>query len=162
MHFYWVTFSSFLPSCRSGQCVTIYFISRVKFLYVFIKLEVSITVYKFSGSFFSIEWQLDQYWEVLSLLSEKFTSQEVFPVLFMLFPSLLLDCTVFSTSTFVTLRFGLFMEVPGGVEHFKTLLILELLQIFNFICFTACIQLVKISTIFLFLGRCLLVKNTES
>ena len=49
--FYWVTFSSFLPSWKVDSVLQLIFISKVNFLQVFIKLEVSRTFYKFSEFF---------------------------------------------------------------------------------------------------------------
>ena len=85
----------------------------------------------------------------------------MFSVFFKLLPSLLADCTAFSISTFVTLRFVLL------TESWEERNILELYIFWNYhgysnLCFTACIQLIKVSTIFVCLGRGLLVKDTES
>ena len=53
MHFYWVTFPSFVPSQRSEQCGKFIGVRQVNLLQVYNKLEVSGTFYKFLG-FFSL------------------------------------------------------------------------------------------------------------
>ena len=85
----------------------------------------------------------------------------MFPVFFKLFPSLLLDCAVFSTSAFVTLRFGLFTESQEE-WNISNLCLFWNYHRYSILCFTTCIQLVEVSTVFVFLGRGLLVKVTES
>ena len=60
----------------------------------------------------------------------------VFPY-FQAISQLAIDCVVFSTSTLIWPVY----RVPGGVEHFTTLLSLELSWIFNFMfysLYTAC------------------------
>ena len=91
-------------------------------------------------------------------MSEKFLLQEVFPVFFKLFPSLLSDCTVFSTSTLVILRFGLLTEYQEecNISH---LCLFWNYHGYSTLCFAACIQVAKVSIAFDFLGRGLLVKD---
>ena len=84
-----------------------------------------------------------------------------FPVFSKLFPSLLLDCAVFSTSTACILRFGLFTESQEEWNISQLCLIWNYCR-YSTLCFTACIQLVEVSTVFVFLGRGLLVQDTES
>ena len=81
----------------------------------------------------------------------------MFPVCFKLFPILLLDCAVFSTSTFVTLRFHLFTESQEewNISHLCFIGIITDIQFYT-------LQLVEVSTVFVFLGRGLLVKDTDS
>ena len=81
----------------------------------------------------------------------------MFPVFFKLFPSWLPDCTVFSTSTFVTLGFGLFSELWEEWNIFQLCLIWNY-HGYLILCFTACIQLVEVCTVFVFLGRGMVVK----
>ena len=85
----------------------------------------------------------------------------MFPVFFKLFPSLLLDCAVFSTSTLITLRFDLLTESQEMWNISQLCLIWNYCG-YSILCFTACIRLVKVSTVFVFLGRGLLVQDTES
>ena len=116
--------------------------------------------YRFSRNFYFFVWVLDQYWEVLNQLSVKFNSQEVFPefpTFFELFPSLSQDCVVFLQDF---LGSGLFTETHEK-KHFRILLILELAQIFIYML-TAYLQLVKVTTVCIFLGRGLLVQESES
>ena len=61
----------------------------------------------------------------------------------------------------VTLRFGLFTEFQVE-EHFKTLLYFGIIVDIQLYVFTACLQLVKVSTVFVFLGRGLLEQDSES
>ena len=88
------------------------FINKVNFLQVYNKLEVSRTSTSFEELFLYC-MATRPVLRSLLCIGEKSNAQEVFPVLpviFKLFSSLLLECAVFSTSTFVTLRFGLFTE----------------------------------------------------
>ena len=82
-------------------------------------------------------------------------------MLIKLFSSFLPDFTVFSTSTFVTLRFGLFTE-SWKERNISKLYIFWNCQGCSILYFKACLQLVKVTTVFVFLGRGLLVKDTES
>ena len=106
------------------------FLRKVNFLQVYNKLEVSRTFYKFSRNFYlfatakpvlrssqSTQWKVQL----------KRSVSRVSCIFFKLFHSLFKDCVVFST---FSLRFGLFTE-SWEEKHFKTLLILELLWIFN-------------------------------
>ena len=85
----------------------------------------------------------------------------MFPVFVWLFLSLLLDCAVFLTSTLVTLAFGLFTE-SWEVWNITQLCLFWNYHRYSILCFTACIQLVKVSTVIVFLERGLLVQDTES
>ena len=90
-----------------------------------------------------------------------FNSQEVFPVFtafLKLFPSLLLDCAVFQQVTF---EFGLLTESKEEWNILKLCLFWNCGG-YSILCFTACIQLVKVSTVFVFLGKGLLVQDSES
>ena len=109
-------------------------------------------------------WLQDQFEDVLSLLNEKSNSKEVlpvFPVFFKLFPSLLLNCTVFPTSILITLRVGLCTESWEEWKISQLFLVRNYCR-YSILCFTACIQHVKVRTVFIFLGRGLLLKDTES
>ena len=85
----------------------------------------------------------------------------MFPVFFKLFPSLLLDYTVFSTNTLITLRCNLFTESQEGWNISQLCLIWNYCG-YSILCFTACKQLVKVSTEFVFLRRGLLVQDAKS
>ena len=116
------------------------FIRKVNFLQVYNKLQVCRPFYTFPR-IFSFLWLLEQYWEVLNQLSEKFNSQEVSPE----FPASLKVFFQLATglcSVFYKLSSDLAcLQSPGRRNIFKTLLILELSGIFNYMLYslsTAC------------------------
>ena len=89
-----------------------------------------------------------------------FNSQEMFtefPACFKLFPSLLQDCAVFLQIIF---GFGLF-TVSWEEEHFKLCLFWNYHR-YSIIYFTAFLQLVKVSSVFVFIGRGLLEQDSKS
>ena len=133
MHFYWVIFSSFLQSGNCGQCVAVFFSEK----WTFTSPELFT---HFPGTFTFFAQLLDQYWEVLNQLSEKFNSQKVFSVSYIFacyFPACYKIVQCFLQDS---LGFGLLTESPEK-EHFRTLFILELVQIFIYMFYslsTAC------------------------
>ena len=85
----------------------------------------------------------------------------MFPEFFKLLPSLLLDCAKFATSAFGPLGLGLFRE-SWEVWNISKLCLFWNYHRYLILCFTAGILLVEVGTVFVFLGRSLLVKDQES
>ena len=104
---------------------------------------------------------LDQYWEVLNQLSEKFNLQEVFPEFPVFFQAI---------SQLVTRLCSVLYKLPSDwacLQSPRRRNISELCLFWNYhgysiIYFTACLQFVKVSTVYVFLGRDLLGQDSES
>ena len=106
-------------------------------------------------------WLLDQYWEVLNQLGEKFNSQEVFPE----FPACFKLISQLATrlcSVLYKLPLDLACLQSAGKRNISKLCLFWNYCGYSFICFTACLQVIKVSTVYVFLGRGLLEQDSES
>ena len=162
---YWCFFTEwhippFYQAREVDSVLQLIFSRKVNFLQVYNKLQVSRLFTGFSGTFTflcvttrpllrssqSTQWKV-QLTRSISRVSYIFSSH--FPACFQIVQCFLQDF----------LGSDLFTE-SWEKKHFRTLLILELVWIF--ICMhTACLQLVKVSTLHVFLGRDLLVQEDQ-